>query len=136
VQRDLHEIESHGAGAVAVGQGTGVEAARIARTMKLTFPVLGDPSKEGYRALDLGREGWWALLAKPFLEDPAGALRNLREADLGASLSPRSDVKQLGGVVLVDRAGTIRWLHRSRTTTDVPSTAELLAALDALAAGA
>lgn len=117
---------------MAIGQGTGEEASRVARTLHVTYPVLGDPGKDSYRALGLGRAGWTSMLVQPFLEDPAAALRNLREADLAASMNPRSDVRQLGGVVLVDRTGVVRWLHRSQTTTDVPSNAALCAALDAL----
>lgn len=127
------DFEQRGANVVAIGQGTGAEAARVARALHVTYPVLGDPGKDSYRALGLGRAGWAAMLVQPFLEDPAGALRNLREADLAASVNPRSDVRQLGGVVLVDRSGVVRFLHRSQTTTDVPSNATLRAALDALA---
>jgi hypothetical protein len=136
VQRDLAEFERRGATVIAIGQGTGAEAARIARMLHVTYPVLGDPGKDAYRALGLGRTGWVSMMVQPFLEDPAGAWRNLREADLAASANPRSDVRQLGGVALVDRRGTVRYLHRSQTTTDVPANATLLAAIDALAADA
>jgi alkyl-hydroperoxide reductase/thiol specific antioxidant family protein len=135
VQRDLAAFEERGANVIAIGQGTGAEAARVAAARGVTYPVLGDPGKEAYRTLGLGRAGWFGLLVQPFLEDPGSAARNLREADLAASANPRSDVKQLGGVVLVDRGGVVRYLHRSRTATDVPPNAALLAALDALAAG-
>jgi AhpC/TSA antioxidant enzyme len=134
VQRDLAAFEERGANVVAIGQGTGGEAARVAAARGVRYPVLGDPGKAAYRTLGLGRSGWFGLLVQPFLEDPGSALRNLREADLAASASPRSDVKQLGGVVIVDREGIVRYLHRSRTTTDVPPNATLLAALDALGA--
>lgn len=119
---------------IAIGQGTGGEAERVAQALHVTYPVLGDPGKASYRALGLGRSGWAAMMLQPFLEDPAAAWRNLREADLAASANPRSDVRQLGGVVLVDRGGIVRWLHRSQTTTDVPTNATLLAAIDALGA--
>jgi hypothetical protein len=135
VQRQLGEFEERGARVVAVGQGTGAEAARIARMLKVTYPCLGDPEHESYRALSLGRAGWWGLLAQPFFESPGPAIRNLRQADLRASASPRSDVKQLGGALVVDPRGTVRFLHRSRTTTDVPATADLLAAVDAVLRG-
>jgi hypothetical protein len=134
VQRDLAAFEERGANVVAIGQGTGAEAARVAAARRVTYPVLGDPGKAAYRTLGLGRSGWFGLLVQPFLEDPGSALRNLREADLAASASPRSDVKQLGGAVLVDREGIVRYLHRSRTPTDVPPNTTLLAALDALGA--
>ena len=49
-----------------------------------------------------------------------------------AAGSPRSDVFRLGGALVADRAGRIRFLHRSQSTTDVPKTDALLAALRAL----
>ena len=53
-------------------------------------------------------------------------------ADLKASASPRSDVQRLGGVAIVDREGTLRYLRRAERSDDQPPNAELLAALDRL----
>ena len=104
----------------------------MADKLGLDFPCLGDPQHEGYRALDLGRSGWWGLMAQPFFEDPASAFRNLRHADLAASANPRSDVKQLGGVLIVGRGGKVEYLYHSASTTDLPETTELLTVLDGL----
>jgi hypothetical protein len=130
VQGRLPEFERRGVQVIAVGQGTGNEAAAAARRHRITYPVLGDPGHASYRTLGLGRTGWFGLTLAPFFEDPRGAFQNLRRADLKASASPRSDVRRLGGALGVDRAGRVRFLHRSATTTDVPSTDALLAALE------
>jgi peroxiredoxin len=132
VQRRLEDFRERGAKVVAIGQGTGEEAQRIARMLKLTYPVYGDPGHDAYDALGFGRTGWIGLTLAPFLRDPSRALRSLGQADLRAAASPRSDVFRLGGAFVADRAGTIRFLHRSRAVTDVPATDALLAALDAL----
>jgi hypothetical protein len=132
VQSRWSDFRKRDAAVVAIGQGTGAEAARMARLLKLDYACYGDPSHDAYRALELGRTGVFGLTLAPFLHDPGGALRNLRQADLRASASPRSDVFRLGGALVADRAGRVRFLHRSRTTTDVPATDALLAALDAL----
>ena len=129
MQRRLAEFEARGAGVVAVGQGTGAEAAAAAGRHGVTYPCLGDPGHASYRTLGLGRTGWWGLTFAPFFEDLRGSFENLRRADLAASANPRSDVRRLGGALVVDAAGRVRFLHRSRTTTDVPSTDALLAAL-------
>jgi hypothetical protein len=129
VQGRLAEFEARGAGVVAVGQGTGAEAAAAARRHGVTYPCLGDPGHASYRTLGLGRTGWWGLTFAPFFEDLRGSFENLRRADLAASANPRSDVRRLGGALGVDATGRIRFLHRSRTTTDVPSTDALLATL-------
>lgn len=96
----------------------------------LAFPVLGDPEHAGYDELGLGRSGWWGLTAAPFFEDPRGAFRNLRQADLRASASPRSDVRRLGGTVVVTAGGGVAYLHRATRTTDLAPHDELLRALD------
>jgi hypothetical protein len=133
VQRRLAEFEGRRAQVIAVGQGTGVEAAAAAKRHRITYPVLGDPGHQSYRTLGLGRTGWWGLTFAPFLEDLRGSWANLKNADLQAARSPRSDVRRLGGALVVDGAGRIRFLHRSQSTTDVPKTEALLAALDAAA---
>lgn len=129
MQGRIEAFEQRGAQVIAVGQGTGAEAAAAARRHRITFPVLGDPGHDSYRTLGLGRTGLFGLTLAPFFEDPRGAFQNLTRADLRASANPRSDVRRLGGAIVIDGSGRIRFLHRSQTTTDVPSTAALLAAL-------
>ena len=132
MQRRLRDFEERGANVVAIGQGTGAEAARIARMLRVTYACYGDPEHDAYRAFELGRTGMFGLTLQPFLSDPAGSLRNLTQADMRAAASPRSDVFRLGGALVADRAGKIHFLHRSRSTTDVPKTDALLAALERL----
>lgn len=134
MNRHRDDFAARGAGVLAIGQGTGDEAAEVAREEQVEIPVLGDPGKGSYRTLGLDRAGWWALLVAPMLENLAESVSLIGKASLRWSASPRSDVRQLGGVMIVDGGGTIRYLHRSATTTDVPTTAELLEALDALPA--
>ncbi len=117
---------------VAVGQGTGEEAARICRSLAVPCRCLGDPGKQAYRAFGLARDGWWNVTAKPFLEDPRLAFDRIRNASLRGSLMRHSDVLQLGGVAIVDRRGILRYLHRSRKTDDLPATSAVLAELDRL----
>ena len=129
MQKRLAEFEQRGAQVIAVGQGTGAEAAAAARRHRIGYPCLGDPGHASYRTLGLGRTSLFGLTLAPFLEDPRGAFQNLKRADLRASASPRSDVRRLGGAMVVDASGRIRLLYRSATTTDVPPTDSLLAAL-------
>jgi hypothetical protein len=132
VQRDLEEFENRDARLVAIGMGTGAEAAGMAERLELGFPLLGDPGHEAYKAFGLARDGWYGLLVRPFLAHPLRATRDIADADLKASASPRSDVQRLGGVAIVDRAGTLRYLRRAERSDDLPPNAELLAALDRL----
>ena len=131
MQGRLAEFESRGAQLLAVGQGTGAEAAAAAKRHRVSFPCLGDPGHASYRSLGLSRTGWFGLTLAPFLAAPREAFGNLKRADLRASANPRSDVRRLGGAMVVYASGRICFLHRSATTTDVPATDALLSALDA-----
>ena len=116
---------------LAVGQGTGDEAAEVAREEQVDIPVLGDPGKASYRSLGLERAGWFSLVLQPMLENLAEALSAIGKASLRWSASPRSDVRQLGGVMIVDAEGVVG-TSTARPPRRHPPTAELLSALDAL----
>lgn len=135
MQSRLAEFEQRGAQVIAVGQGTGAEAAAAAKRHRITYPCLGDPGHQSYRTLSFGRTGLFGLTLQPFLENPSESFANLRRADLRASANPRSDVRRLGGAMVVDSSGRVRFLQRSQSTTDVPKTDALLAALDAPTSG-
>jgi len=127
-------LSQRGATLVAIAQGTGVEAARYCRMLRLGFPCLGDPGRETYGSFGLPRDRWWNVTVKPFLEEPAIALRRIRQASLRGSLMPHSDVLQLGGVAIVARGGELAWLHRARRTDDYPPMERVLEELDRLRA--
>lgn len=121
---------------MAVGQGRGDEAARFCAELGLDYACLGDPGRESYRRLSLTRDSWWNVTAAPFLEDPKLAFSRIRHASLKGSLMKHTDVLQLGGVVVIDRGGAIRYLYRARRTDDYPPTSEIVAELDRIAAAA
>lgn len=135
MREGLAEFEKRGARLVAVGQGSEEETARYCGEYARGFPCLGDPDRSSYRALGLRRGDWWSVVVKPFFTDTRESLRLVRNADLGASQLEASDVLQLGGVAIVDRAGVLRFLHVAETTADIPSNEEICAALDALPGG-
>ena len=132
MQQHHREFERRGARVVAVGQGTGDEAAEVCRGVGADFECLGDPHKHAYRAFALGRAGWWDLTARPFLEDPGRAFGRIRRASVKGSLMKHTDVHQLPGVAIL-REGAVRYLHRAAKTDDLPSSPEILARLDRLA---
>jgi hypothetical protein len=132
LRRHQKEFERRGALVVAVAQGTGVEAARFCRGLKLETPCLGDPGRDAYAAFGLPRDNWWNVTARPFLEEPALAWSRIRHASLKGSLMKHTDVLQLGGSAIVDRRGLLRYLQVSQKTDDYPPSAEILAELDRL----
>ncbi len=127
------EFETRGARVVAVAQGSGDEADGFCRALGTDYPCLGDPNKEVYALFSLPRASWWNVTIGPFLEKPGLAISRIRKASLKGSLMRHSDVLQLGGVVIADRAGTVRYLHRSKKTDDLPPTPAILAELDRIA---
>lgn len=132
VRRGLEAFQRRGARLVAVGQGNEEEVARYCSRYASGVPCLGDPQRAGYRALALKRGSWWSTVVKPFFTDPRESFRLVRNADLAASQLEASDVLQLGGVAIFDRGGVLRFLHVAETTADIPSNAEICAALDEL----
>lgn len=94
----------------------------------LPCPVVGDPSLGLYSALGSRRGSWWRILS------PRVWLHGIRLAARGHR--PRGpqgqDVRQLGGVAIVDRDCRLRWLRVQRDPADYPSIGEIAAAAHAV----
>ena len=134
VQADLEEFDRRGVRLVAVGQGTGDEAAHYCGKLGASFPCLGDPDRSAYQGLALRRGTWWSVVGKALLTQPAETIRRIRDADLEAARLAATDVLQLGGVAIVEQGGTMRFLHVAESPDDIPPNAEIFSALDQLAA--
>ena len=134
MQEHHADYKERGARVVAIGQGTGEEAAEICGALGADFSCYGDPGKRAYRAFQLPRASWWSVTAKPFFEDAALAYRRIRNASMKGSLMKHTDVLQLPGVAIVDAGGVVRYLHRSKKADDLTPTTEILSQLDRLAA--
>jgi len=132
VQDDLEKFEQRGLGVVAIGQGRGREAAAFAEDWGVRFPLLGDPSGEAYRAYGFTRGSLWSVMLKGMVSRPLESLGAIARADLRAAMLPASDVMRLGGIALVAKGGTLRFLHRSEEPADIPSNAEVFTAFEAL----
>jgi len=132
MQQEYEALRARGAEVVAIGQGTAEEAQRFCRQLGATYPCLGDPDKESYRAFGLPRGGLRAILLDP-LRAGNQAVRRGHRVSVRGSLMRHSDWFQLPGVAIVDRAGTLRYLYRSRHAGDLPPIVRVAATLDALA---
>lgn len=98
--------------------------AAFERGLGLPFAYYGDPERRAYDAFGFER----ASTARVWL-DPRVWSRYARLLARGARLErPGQDTLQLGGDVLVDAAGVVEWVYRSRGPEDRPSVAALLAA--------
>lgn len=99
--------------------------ASFEREIGLPFPVYGDPGRAAYEAFGLGR----ASVARVWL-DPRVWRSYAKLLGRGRRLHRlREDSLQLGGDVVLDAEGRVRWMYRSRGPEDRPSVDELVAAL-------
>lgn len=128
MQRHHAAFDALGAQIVAIGQGTPTEAAEQCRHLGASFPCLGDPEKESYRAFGLPRGSWKEILVDPILAGNQ-AVRSAQRVSIRGSLLRQSDWFQLPGVAVVDRSGTLRYLYRSRHSGDLPPVDALLEAV-------
>lgn len=132
MQEAQEAIRGRGAEVVAIGQGTGTQAAGFAGRWGIDFPILGDPDAAAYQAFGMLRGSWWTVMGRSLLTAPLDSLRLLTEADLRGAVLPAADVMRLPGVAIVAQGGRLRFLQRSREPADFPSNEEILACLDRL----
>ena len=134
VQGEIEGYEARGAQVIAIGQGTGDEAAHYCGKAGAEFDCLGDPEKEAYQLNGLERGSWWSVMLKDMIVHPVESVSLIAQADLKAAQLPASDPLQLGGVAIVDREGVVQYRHIARRPDDVPSNQEIFDALDRMAA--
>lgn len=130
MQRDLSEFESRDAQMVAIGQGSGEQAAFYCDKAKVTFPCLGDPEREAYRKAGMERGNWWNVAIRNMILNPRESFSQIAEADLRAAALPASDPLQLGGLLIIDSAGCLRFRHLATRPDDLPENPEIWRALD------
>ncbi len=115
------ELDRLGVRACVVTFEVDYMAQAYVRNTKLQWPLLIDAERKLYRAYGMERGSWreiyglasWWAYAKLFARGRRPRL-------------PGSDVHQLGGDVLIDRAGIVRFHHVGRGPADRPAVAELL----------
>jgi peroxiredoxin len=119
----LFELSRIGFRTVLVGSGS-VErcASFVARNGLEGAPasVVTDPSLRLYRALGLVRSAWATFGPRSLLETARAIAAGHPH---GAAEGDRT---QQGGVLLVDRSGVVRLLHRSRSIGDHPPASDLV----------
>lgn len=122
----MPQFHALGADVFAISLTPPSRAAAYLQRYPLPFRVAVDPSHAAYHAFGFGRTTWRSILS------PRSIARYLRAICRGTW--PRKpvegdDLLQLGGDVVADAQGVIRYLYRSRTATDRPAPTELLHAV-------
>ncbi len=110
---------------VGVAFAPPASVAMFARGLDLGVPILCDPERIAYGVFGFGRTSWWLAALRP-----GYYVRLARALWRGRRFSRvRQDPSQLGGDVVVDAAGRLRWVYRSRFPADRPSVAQVRVAL-------
>jgi peroxiredoxin len=124
----VDQVHAEGAELVVLGSGSAQMAGFFAEDYAITTPVLTDPTREVYRALEARRPHRLGFIdPRVFIGSMRALVRGHRQtfgpaAELG-------DDTQLGGVFIVRPGGHLAWAHRSAFAGDRPTNDEVLAAL-------
>ncbi len=120
------QIQAAGGDVLLVTMNEPEKLATFKKQLQLPFTCLADPQQAAYRAYQCPRGSWWSVLG------PAmwwRATWMLFKHGLG---KPLGDVRQLPGSFVIDRQGTIRFVHRSQHSADWASPDELVRTLSAI----
>lgn len=92
---------------------------------KLSWPLLLDSQRQLYRAYGMERAGWWAIYG------PASIWHYLKLLAAGKRLrKPGKDWRQVGGDVIIDAAGIVRYHYVSSSPHDRPTPEQMLAVIE------
>ncbi len=118
------EFAAKGANVAAIGMGVPEMAADFRDKQQVPFPLLVDHTKETYRALEMRRGTLWDVVG------PKVWLRFAKGIVGGHGVdTPKQDPLQMGGVMVLDRGGNIRYSFLASAASDNPPVDEVLAAL-------
>jgi hypothetical protein len=95
------------------------------RETQLKWPLLVDHERTLYKAYGMQRGSWWNVAG------PASIRVYLKLIGRGRRLKrPGSDVRQLGGDVLIDPDGIVRIHHVGSGPADRPDVSELMQSVE------
>lgn len=120
----LDRIHARGAELIVIGQGSIEEARMFRDEEKLAVPLLTDPTRQSYCALQM-RRGLASVLS------PGALTRGVHAWRAGFRQSPvAGDPLQQGGVVVIAPGGEERFRFISRHAGDHPTPVQILTALE------
>lgn len=109
----LDELEAHGAAAVGISVGAVHQARWLMEERRIRFPLLVDPERRFYDAIDLPKKWWVGLNPRGWVNYARAIRRGSRQ---GRIVSPN----QLPGLVVVDQDARSRAIHRGKALGDYP----------------
>jgi peroxiredoxin len=119
------EIRAAGSDVVCVFMYRAQPTRNFCRQRKVELECLGDPERDAYRAVGLGRGGL-AEIAAPRVA--IGAIRAARKGAVGGN-PQGGDVRQMPGTFVVGTDGKLLFAHYNRDQSDNPDVQDVIAAL-------
>jgi peroxiredoxin len=113
VSRRLDEVSAAGGAALGVSVGAEHQARWLTTEKGIRFPLLLDPDRNIYDALDLPRR-WWVTL------NPRGWWNYARAIARGSRQGKIVEPNQLPGLALLDADANAVWIHRGKGLGDYP----------------
>lgn len=99
-------------------------AADFREKQNVRFPLLLDRTKQTYRALDMKKGSTWDVLG------PKNWPRFVKGIVTGHGADkPKQDPMQMGGVIVAEEGGQVRYTFRASAAADTPPLDEVLDAL-------
>lgn len=126
VSERLDEVERIGGAALGVSVGASHQARWLLDKKGIAFPLLVDPDRRVYDALDLPRR-WWVSL------NPRGWWNYARAIARGNRQGRIIEPNQLPGLAILDAFANAAWVHRGRALGDYPKLDDVLAKLRPMA---
>jgi len=100
-------------------------AAHFREEREVDFPLIVDHAKQTYRALEMKRGNLWEVSGP----QNWGRFAKGIISGHGVDLRPKQDPLQMGGTIVVDAGGAIRYTFRAGAAAETPEVEELLDAL-------
>jgi peroxiredoxin len=119
------EFTERGASIVAIGMGRPDMAAHFRDEREIPFPLIVDHDKETYRALEMKRGNLWDVSGP----QNWGRFAKGIVKGHGVDVRVKQDPLQMGGAIVVDPGGEIRYVFRGSSAKETPDIEELLDAL-------
>lgn len=117
------ELEERGVNVAAVGMGWPAMAANFKQEQSIPFTLLVDHDRLTYKALKFGRSSAWNVYGPPVW------IEGIKSIARFGNRFPKQDPFQLGGIVVADKGGEIRYTFRAKASSHIAPLNKVIAAL-------